>query len=192
MSGNTTNEGYPYPLTADFSDVQDAFRLAASIDADLRAEQAPFRAFMGRPSFVGRQAANGGSTLAMTAVEWDNTGGITGGGSFWHQPIVEAPSWWLFGATILVAVTSGTPVVGDLNLGEIDVTTTDQVSGLSTTTSFYQRNDDTNTGGEWINLFAMAPVYQGIVSCVFTYSGTAVRVIGAGSRLWGMYLGPVI
>lgn len=192
MSGTTAAEGYPYPLTSDFADVQDGFRLAVAIDADLRAEQAPFRAFMGRPSFIGRQAGapTGLANLQMTAIDWDNTGGV--GTSFWTQPASEGPSWWLFGCTILVTQISGSPTVGDPNVGQILITTTDQVTGVATTTTWSQRNDDTNTGGEWINLFAMAPIYRGNAECLFqSNASSAVRAIGAGSRFWGMYLGPV-
>ncbi len=191
MSGSTATEGYPYPLESDFADVQDAFRLALAIDADLRAEQAPFRAFEGRPSFIGRQVANNSApgSLQLTATDWDNTGGIFTSG--WTQPTSQQPSWWLFGCTILVAIISGTPVVGELNLGVITVTTTDQVSGVASSTSYYQRNDETNTNGEWVNFFAAAPIYQGSVQCSLLTSGTAVKAAGAGSRFWGMYLGPV-
>jgi len=197
MSGSTTTQGYPYPLTSDFADVQDAFRLATAIDADLRAEQAPFRAFMGRPSFIGRQSAtgsgflSGSSTLTTGAIDWDNTGGLRVGGTGWTQPLNQQPSWWLFGATILVSIVSGTPVVGDLCLGRINVTTTDQVTTVSSTTSSYQRNDETNTNGEWINFFTMAPIYQGSVACALILNGSTQKSIQSGSRLWGMYLGPV-
>lgn len=198
MTGTTSVEGYPFPLTADFADVQDCFRLAASIDADIRAEQAPFRSFLGRPSFVGRQSANGSGALAgsqsllMNVIEWDNTGGAVAGSFPWVQPIAQQPSWWMFGATILVAIISGTPVVGDMTMGQISVTTTDQVSGVSSTTSFFQRNDDTNTGGEWINVWGMAPMYRGQVSAVLNLNGSTQKAVGAGSRFWGMYLGPVV
>jgi hypothetical protein len=189
MSGATPIEGYPYPLTSDFADVQDAFRLATAIDADLRAEQAPFRAFMGRPSFIGRQGTTQ-TLFQMTAIDWDNTGGVFPG--FWQQPIGQQPSWWMFGCTLLVNIVSGSPVVGDLNMAQIQVTSTNQVSGVATTTSYFQRNDETVTGGEWINMFAMAPIYQGSVNLQLTTEIVhAVRSIAAGSRLWGMYLGPV-
>lgn len=197
MSGSTTSEGYPYPLTSDFADVQDAFRLATAIDADIRGEQAPFRAFLGRPSFIGRQTVtgsgfiSGSQTMTMGAVEWDNTGGVAPGATSWAQPSGQQPSWWLFGATILVSIVSGTPVVGDMNMGRIKVDTTDQVSQLVTSTFAYQRNDDTNTGGEWINWFVAAPIYQGAVSCSLILNGSTQKAIQLGSRLWGMYLGPV-
>jgi hypothetical protein len=197
MSGSTVTEGYPYPLPSDFADVQDAFRLATAIDTDLRAEQAPFRAFMARPSFIGRQTSNGSGfisgsqSLVMGAVEWDNTGGLTAGASSWSQPLSQQPSWWLFGCTVLVAIISGTPVVGDMNMGRIQVATTDQVSGVSTNTFAYQRNDDTNTGGEWINLSMAAPLYRGSASCSLILNGSTQKSVQAGSRFWGMYLGPV-
>lgn len=197
MSESTPIEGFPYPLTADFADVQDAFRLASAVDADLRDKQEPFRSFIGRPSFIARQTATGSGfivglqTLTFGAIDWDNTGGLTIGQSSWSQPNNQQPSWWMFGATILVAVVSGTPVVGDLNMGQISVNTTDQVTDLVSTSTFSQRNDETNTGGEWINLFAMAPIYQGSVSATLTLNGSTQKSIQAGSRLWGMYLGPV-
>jgi hypothetical protein len=197
MSGNTANEGYPYPLTSDFADVQDAFRLATAIDESLRAEQAPFRAALGRPSFIARQTATGSGftsgtqTLTFGAIDWDNTGGLTVGVNAWAQPLAQQPSWWLFGATILMSAISGTPAVGDMNMGRINVTTNDPVTTVSTTSQFFQRNDETNTGGEWINLFAMAPIYQGSVSCTLVLNGSTQKAIQAGSRLWGMYLGPV-
>lgn len=198
MSGLTTTEGYPYPLTSDFADVQDAFRLATAIDSGMRAEQAPFRAFLGRPSFIGRQTASGSAyltgtqSLLMQAIDWDNTGGAAvSSTSSWTQPLAQAPSWWMFGCTLLVAVT-GTPVVGDMNMGAITVNTTDQVTGLSSSSSFYQRNDDSNTGGEWINMVAMAPMYQGSASCTLILNGTTTKAVSSGSRFWGMYLGPVV
>lgn len=197
MSANTANEGYPYPLTTDFADVQDSFRLATAIDADLRAEQAPFRAFMGRPSWIGRQTANGAGyiagsqTLQMSALDWDNTGGVLAGAFAWTQPLSEQPSWWLFGCSILVAVISGTPVVGDMCMGQIEVDTTDQVSGVVTQSFFRQRNDETNTAGEFINLFAMVPIYRGTARCSLILNGSTQKAIGTGSRFWGMYLGPV-
>lgn len=197
MSGNTTNDGFPYPLTSDFTDVQDAFRLATAVDADLRAEQAPFRNFMGRPSFIARQTATGSGFISGTqsitvgAIDWDNTGGLTVGVNSWNQPLAQAPSWWLFGAFILTSIISGSPVVGDMNMGRINVTTADPVTGVSSTTSNYQRNDESNTGGEWISLFTMAPVYQGSVTATLILSGSTSKAAAAGSRLWGMYMGPV-
>ncbi len=197
MSGTTVNEGYPYPLPSDFADVQDAYRLASSIDADLRAEQAPFRSFIGRPSFIGRQTSNGSGflvgtqTLQMGAIDWDNTGGAGAGAFAWDQPLAQQPSWWLFGCTILVVPISGTPVVGDLTMGQIQISTVDQVTLLSSESNFFQRNDETNTAGEWINLFAMAPIYQGSVSAVLNLNGSTQKAIQSGSRFWGMYMGPV-
>jgi len=197
MSGTTTTEGYPYPLESDFSDVQDSYRLATAIDSNLRSEQAPFRAFMGRPSFIARQTVtgsgflSGSSALVFGAVDWDNTGGLAVGATFWNQPFSQAPSWWMFGATVLVAQVSGSVVVGDMTMGNIEVTTTDQVTTVVSTTDFFQRNDDTNTAGEWINLFAMAPIYQGGARCNLALNGTSQKAILAGSRFWGMYLGPV-
>lgn len=197
MSGTTAVEGYPYPLTPDFADVQDAFRLASSVDADLRGEQAPFRAFMGRPSFIGRQTATGSGfsvgsqALSMGAIDWDNTGGLTAGSSIWNQPLAQQPSWWMFGMTLFVSIISGTPVVGDMNLGQINVSTSDPVTGLPSSSKFFQRNDETNTAGEWINMFAMAPIYQGSVVATLILNGTTPKAVQSGSRLWGMYLGPV-
>lgn len=196
MPKTTSVEGYPYPLEPDFADVQDAFRLATAIDADLRAEQAPFRSFMARPSFIGRQTSNGSTfvtgtdSVIMQAIDWDNTGGITVPATSWLQPFVQPPSWWLFGATLLVNnAAAGTP--GELVEGFISVTTADQVTGVQTTTPWYQRNDESNTGGEWLNIFAMSAVYQASVSLTLNVSGTTAKGVALGSRLWGMYLGPV-
>jgi len=197
MSGSTTNKGYPYPLLTDFADVQDAYRLATAVDDDLRADQDPFRAFEGRPSFVVRQTSNGSGYLsgndyvAFNAIDWDNTGGAKVGASSWIQPNGQAPSWWMFGATVLTVPISGTPVVGDLVEGRIQVITTDQVSNLSTTTYSTQRNDETNTAGEWLNVFTMAPIYRGHVSAVLELNGSTQKAIAAGSTFWGFYLGPV-
>lgn len=195
MSGTTPVEGYPYPSTSDFADVQDAFRLASAIDVDLRSEQAPFRSFEGRPSFIGRQTSNGSGflagtdTLNMAAVEWDNTGGASA--QVWSQPFTQQPSWWMFGCTLMVAIISGTPVVGDLCMAQISVTTTDQVTGAQTSVDRFQRNDESNTNGEWINLFAIAPIYHGTASCLLNLNGSTQKAIASGSRFWGMYLGPV-
>ena len=197
MSGTTANEGYPYPLTSDFADVQDAFRLAMAIDADLRAAQAPFRAFEGRPAFVGRQTVNGSGFLSGSdllkfgAVDYDNTGGAVIGNSNWRQPTAQAPSWWIFGGTVLTLATAGTPVVGDMTMGRIRVITTDQVSGVASTTNAYQRNDETNTNGEWINVFTMAPIYRATVSLGLVLNGSTSKAISSGSTFWGAYLGPV-
>jgi len=197
MSGSTTNKGYPYPLVTDFADVQDAYRLAAAVDADLRADQAPFRAFEGTPSFVGRQTVNGSGFLSGTdylkfgAIDWDNTGGVVLGSTGWNQPVSQAPSWWMFGATILSTAISGTPVVGDLVEGRIQISTTDQVSGLSTLSYSTQRNDESNTNGEWLNVFTMAAIYQGRVNAVLELNGSTQKAISAGSTFWGFYLGPV-
>lgn len=197
MSGFTTNEGYPYPLAGDFLDVQDAYRLATAIDLDVRAGQAPFRAFESRPSFITRQTANGSGftsgvqSVQIQAVDWDNTGGAVVGTSSWQQPTGQAPSWWLFGATVLTAAISGTPVVGDMDMERLAVATTDQVSGVVTTTYAYQRNDETNTGGEWINLFTMAAVYRASVRAALILNGSTQKAVGAGSTFWGLYLGPV-
>lgn len=196
MTGKTVVEGLPYPTESDFADVQDAFRLATAIDSDLRADQASFRQFIARPSFIGLQTVTqsgitvGTEILTMQTVEWDNTGGLTAGATFWSQPLAQPPSWWLFGATIRVNPT-GAQVVGDLNMGTLFIQTVDQVTGLSSFTTFRQRNDDTNTNGEWINLFAMAPIYQGLVQAQATFNGSTAKGILAGSRLWGMYMGPV-
>jgi hypothetical protein len=197
MSGTTPVEGYPYPLTSDFADVQDAFRLATAIDGDLRAEQAPFRAFVGRPSFIARQSVTGSGfqtgddTVDIDVIEWDNTGGLIVGASAWNQPFAQPPSWWLFGATILVDIVSGTPVVGDMNMGQMVIDSTDPVTSVVSTSNFYQRNDETNTNGEWINLFAMAPIFQGTLTTNLILNGTTQKAIQTGSRFWGMYLGPV-
>lgn len=197
MSGNTSVEGYPYPLTSDFADVQDAYRLVTAFDTDARMEQTPFRNFLNRPSFIGRQLAtqsaflSGSQSMQMTAVDWDNTGGTTVGASFWTQPLAQAPSWWMFGATLLVSPT-GTPVLNDLNMGQITVNTVDQVTGLGSSTSFYQRNDESVTAGEWINFTCMAPMYQGSAVLNLILSGSTTKAIATGSRFWGMYLGPVI
>jgi hypothetical protein len=197
MSGTTTTEGYPYPLTSDFADVQDAFRLATAIDADLRAEQAPFRAFEGRLSFVGRQTVTGSGFISGTqlfkfgAIDWDNTGGAVVNATSWRQPTGQQPSWWMFGATLLTAIVSGTPVVGDMNMARIEVDTVDQVSGLTTSTFAYQRNDETNTAGEWINVFTMAPIYRGTVSLALILNGSTQKAVLAGSTFWGLYMGPV-
>ena len=197
MSGSTAVQGYPYPLTSDFADVQDAFRLVLSIDEDLRDGQAPFRAFIGRPSFIARQTVTGSGftsgtqTFTVGAIDWDNTGGLVVGVNSWSQPNNEAPSWWLFGATILVNPT-GAAVVGDMNMARISVSTTDPATDIVTTTRHYQRNDDTNTGGEWLNVFTMAPIYQGTVSGALILSGSTQKAILAGSRLWGMRMGPVV
>lgn len=197
MSGNTTTEGYPYPLTSDFADVQDAFRLATAIDADLRAEQAPFRAFEGRPSFIGRQVAtgsgftSGSQNLNVGAIEWDNTGGLTIGSSQWVQPFAEQPAWWMFGVTLLVNIVSGTPVVGDMCMAQLNITSVDPVTGVGATSLASQRNDDTNTNGEWINLVTMADIYQGSVSCTLYLNGSTQKAVQTGSRIWGVYLGPV-
>lgn len=196
MSGATAVEGYPYPLTSDFADVQDAYRLATAVDADLRAEQAPFRAFMGRPSFIARQTVTGSGfisgtqNLSVGAIDWDNTGGLTVGNTSWQQPFAQQPSWWLFGTTILVNDLAAA-VIADLVMGQLQVTSSDQVTGVQSTSNFYQRNDETNTGGEWLNLFAMAPIYQGSVASILVINGTTSKAVGIGSRLWGMYMGPV-
>lgn len=196
MPGTTSVQGYPYPLESDFADVQDAFRLASAIDTDLRAEQAPFRSFMARPSFIGRQTANGSTfttgsdNVVVQAIEWDNTSGLVLPTSSWLQPFVQPPSWWLFGGTLVVNnVTGGTP--GELVEAKLSVTTADQVTGVQTTSNFFQRNDESNTSGEWLNVFAMAAVYQASVSLTLNVSGTTTKGVGLGSRLWGMYLGPV-
>lgn len=197
MSGNTTNEGYPFPFTSDFADVQDAYRLAAAVDASLRAETAPFRNFLGAPSFIARQTSNGSGFISGTqsfnvgAVDWDNTGGIVVGNQVWTQPLSQAPSWWMFGETIQVATISGTPAVGDLVMGQLAVNTTDQVSGVVTTTTAYQRDDESNAGGQWLNLFTMAAVYRATVRPTLRLSGSTQKAIGAGSTFWGLCLGPV-
>lgn len=194
MSGTTTYEGYPYPALTDFADVQDAFRLATAVDSDIRSVEAPMRSFLGRPSFVARSSSagsgitSGSVLLQLGTTEWDNTGGV--GSNQWIQPNAQGPSWWLFGANLILTNT-GTPAVGDMRIGQLVTGTTDQVTGLSTSTTFWQRNDDSNTNGEWINLFAMAPIYRGNVYAQLQVTGSATVAIAAGSRLWGMYLGPV-
>lgn len=198
MSGTTATQGYPYPLTSDFADVQDAYRLATAIDVDIRGAQAPFRAFEGRLSFIALQTANGSGytsgdqTFKTGSIKWDNTGGLVVNSGTWRQPNGQSPSWWMFGATILTAVISGTPVVGDMTMGKLQISTTDQVSGLTSTTTAYQRQDETNTAGEWINVFTMAPVYRAAVTPVLTLTGSTQKAISAGSTFWGFYLGPVI
>lgn len=197
MSGTTANQGYPYPLTSDFGDVQDAYRLATAIDADVRVAQAPFRAFEGRPAFVGRQTVNGSGfisgsdSLKFGAIDYDNTGGAVLTRTSWSQPIGQAPSWWLFGGTILTQPISGTPVVGDECLARLQMRTTDQVSGVVSVTNAYQRNDETNTNGEWINVFTAAPIYRATVSIALLLNGSTQKAISAGSTFWGFYLGPV-
>lgn len=193
MSGNTQNQGYPYPLTSDFADVQDVFRLATAVDSDLRAAQDPFRRFIGAPSFIVRQTVAGSSFLSGTdnmsfgAIDWDNTGGIMGSAT-WVQPYAQAPSWWLFGSTMFLG---GTPTAGDLSMSRIYAATVDPVTGVSTTVTYPQRNDDSNTSGEWINNFAMIPIYKAGVSLGLTLNGSTSRNIAAGTRLWGLYMGPV-
>ena len=196
MSGTTANEGLPYPLTTDFADVQDAYRLAIAVDRDLREDQAPLRAFMGRPSFIARSTSNGSGftsgqqSLTFGAIDWDNTGGVAIGDNSWRQPLAQQPSWWLFGATMFVANTGG-PVIGDGVMARITVTTLDQVTGVETETDYYQRNDESNTAGEWINIFAMAPLHRGSATIQLLLNGSTTKATGSGSRFWGMQLGPV-
>lgn len=197
MSGSTNNEGFPYPLTSDFVDVQDAYRLAAAVDEEIRSEQQPFRDFLGRPSFIARSTVNGSTFLSGTnfmtfgAVDWDNTGGAVVGQSLWRQPTAQPPSWWLFGATLL-EFPSGGATLGDAIMGQLSISTIDQVTGGSSTVRYYQRNDESGTNGEWINVFGMAPIYRGTVSLALKLNGVSQKGIQAGSRLWGMYLGPVV
>jgi len=196
MSGITTNEGYPYPGTGDFADVQDAFRLAMAIDSDLRAAQAPIRSFLGRPSFIGRSTSNssgisnGSVYLNIGAIEWDNTGGLTIGQNSWSQPNAQEPSWWLLGAN-LITYETGSPAVNDLLFAEMTISSADQVTGVFTNTTFVQRNDDSNTNGEWVNVYGMAAVYHGSVNVQLNANGSNTKGISSGSRLWGLYLGPV-
>lgn len=196
MSGTTVNEGYPYPLLPDFADVQDAFRLATAIDKGVRAAQAPFRAFMSPPSFIGRQTSAGGlfqagtDVMSMQAIDWDNTGGLTIGDSSWRQPLAMPPSWWLFGGT-MATVNSGAGVVGEGVMAAIECTTLDPVTNIATTTDFYQRNDESNTSGEWINVFGMLPLYKGSARLQLMLNGTTSKGIQLGTRFWGVYLGPV-
>jgi len=196
MSGTTTNEGYPYPGTADFADVQDAFRLATAVDSDLRTVQSPLRAFMGRPSFIGRQTANSGTQntgavqMTIGAIDWDNTGGLVLGASNWVQPVAQGPSWWLFGGTLLVN-NAASAVLGDMTMAEMKTGFADQVTGVISETIHFQRNDDSNTNGEWINIYTMAQVYKGYASMVLKLNGTTAKGIGTGSRIWGLYMGPV-
>jgi hypothetical protein len=196
MTGSTENLGFPYPLTSDFADVQDAFRLATDVDQEIRAQQAPMRSFLARPSFIGRQTANGSGFLSGTqsvtvgAIDWDNTGGLTVGSSLWRQPLAQAPSWWMFGGMVLTTPTGGV-VVGEGEMAQLLITTVDQVTAVSTSTSFYQRNDESGTNGEWINIFGMAPVYRGTVSLRLRLNGTTTKATQTGSRFWGFYLGPV-
>lgn len=198
MSGTTTNEGYPYPLESDFADVQDIYRLAMAVDSDVRGAQAPFRLFEQRPSFIVQSSSNsssflsGDTSMTFGTIKWDNTGGLTVGQTSWQQPISSPPSWWMFGATILEVPISGTPVVGEMTMGQIRINTTDQVSGLTTEIDAYQRNDDSNTGGEWINVFTQAAVYRASVSLILNLNGTTQKALGAGSTLWGFQLGPVL
>jgi hypothetical protein len=196
MSGTTAVEGYPYPLPADFADVQDPYRLATAIDADIRSVRDPFRAFVGRPSFIFTQTSNGSSFLSgmdfllAQSVQWDNTGGVTIGQGTWRQPLSQPPSWWLFGATVL----SFNPVgatVGDMVMGGILVTTTDQVSAVATTTEAWQRSDETNTNGEWLNVFTMAQIYRGSAIAALEVNGGTSKGLSAGSTFWGVYMGPV-
>lgn len=195
MSGTTSTQGYPYPLTSDFADVQDSFRLATAIDEDLRAAQEPFRAFEGRPSFIARQTiassgfVAGEQGIALGQAEWDNVGGLVGSG--WNQPFAQQPSWWMFGMTLVVTNLAGA-VVGDLVIGNLTVTTSDPATGVVSSSAWYQRNDESNTSGEWLNLFAMAPIYQGSVRASLILNGSTSKAVAAGTRLWGMYLGPVV
>lgn len=195
MSGSTAHEGFPYPFTSDFADVQDSFRLATAVDAEIRAQQAPMRAFMGRPSFIARQTVAGSGFLSGTqamsvgAIDWDNTAGLTVGNSNWRQPLAMPPSWWLFGGMILTSAAGA--VVGEGVMAQLLISTVDQVTGVGTSVSYYQRNDESGTGGEWINIFGMAPIYRGTVSLRLRLNGTTSKATQAGSRFWGMYLGPV-
>lgn len=200
MSGTTSVEGYPYPNTTDFADVQDPYQLAVAVDADLRSKRAAFAGYLGRPSFIYRNSLIGTSFTSGTivpctfdVVEWDNTSGAgTQGGTAFSQPFSPAPEWWMFGLNLNLSIVSGTPAVGDLNLGQIQIATTDQVSGVQTTTSYYQRNDDTNTAGERIFLFAFAPIYHGVVTPLLSLNGSATKAAAAGGcRFWGMKLGAV-
>lgn len=197
MSGTTTVQGYPFPSETDFADVQDPFRLATAIDSDLRGEQQPFRNFEGRPSFIARQTAtsslfqSGSQSFNTGAIDWDNTGGVALGLSAWQQPLNQAPSWWMFGCTLLVN-NSGAAVVTEMTMGDITIQSADQVTQVVSKSDYYQRNDDTNTGGEWINFFAMGAIYQGSASLTLWLNGTTQKSIALGSRFWGMYLGPVV
>jgi hypothetical protein len=196
MSGSTANQGFPYPDTADFADVQDAFRLAIAVDSEIRSQQAPMRTFMSRPSFIARQTVTGSGFISGTqsmdtdVIDWDNTGGMTVGFSGWRQPFAAPPSWWMFGTQIFVSNTGG-PVLGEGIMGKLDIETTDQVTGVATSTAYYQRVDESNTSGDWVNLFAFAPVFRGFVTPQLILDGSTTKAIQAGSRFWGIQLGPV-
>lgn len=199
MSGLTTNEGITFPLTTDFADVQDFFRIAYKADALIRAYDTTFKASARKMAFCAKTTVNGtnfttGAVNIFTdTVEWDTTRNGISGGSF-NQPTDDVPSWWLFGGNVAVAIISGTPTVGDKVEAQIQVATIDPVSGVQTVTKMRSKRNETNTGGEQIPIIGAAKIYHATVTLAMSYygSGTATIAPSSGCRFWGYRLGSAL
>lgn len=198
MSGTTPNEGIVYPLVGDYADVQDWYQIAAKADALIRAYDATFVAAPRPYGFVQRSSANstaigGGSTgITTDVVEFDNSGAAAVAGVF-TQPLVDPPSYWLFGCNVLFVTISGTLTAGDMCEAQVSLSTIDPVSGLSSSLLLRSKTNETNSGGEAVIVTGIAKIWNAVATPQFEYYGSgaggAQKAAGAGSRFWGFRLG---
>jgi hypothetical protein len=198
MTTNTPNEGFVEPLQTDFADVQGIYDFAAQVDTRLHAYSSTFGAADSPLAFVARSSADTGAIGSSVVqpnfdvTEFDST---NNGGIFftWVQPLADPPSWWMFGFHVIGKTVSGTPAVTDHVWGQITVSSADPVSGDYSLVNLTSNNIDTNTGGEHIVVLGMASCYHASVSCYYHTQRTsgATSSCAAGSRFWGLRLGPV-
>lgn len=195
MSGTTPNEAFIYPLVSDLADPQDWYQIVSKADALVRQYDATFKAaprpmaFMGRSTSTGPTLTAGQTSYNMDVIEWDTTGGLSGGG--WSQPKNDVPSWWVFGVNVFVVLTAGSYTIGDREEAWIQVTTTDPVSGLASASTIRTKREVTGTS-EVMTLCGVAQVYNGFVSPALACYGSSTATVGvaSGSRFWGWRLGP--
>lgn len=199
----TPNKGLLYPAPGAFIDAQDSYNLAIGADALERNYINQLLAAATPTAFLYRTTANGptGSSTqsffaGTTVADYDNTGTVfaNSGSLGWTQNAAEPLSYYLLGYNMQLLITSGTATAGNNIVGQMAVTSTDPLSGLTSTSNFYKSTFETVNGGEQIQGMAVVKIYQGAMfpSISFTnLGGTAVYAVGTGSRSWGLRLGTV-
>lgn len=196
----TPNKGLLYPAPGAFVDAQDSYNLAIGADTlennyitQLLAAAAPTAALARTTANGGTSSTTGLISPGASTAEYDPKA-MVGSNLIISQPATEPLSYYLIGYDLLMVVTAGTPAAGNNMVGQMSVTTTDPLSGITTTTPYYKSSFESNNAGEQIQGMGIVKWFQGSVffGVQFTNSGgTATYAIGPGSRSWALRLGSV-
>lgn len=209
----TTNEGLPYAVDTDPSALPaeaQAFLLAQ--DARFPAWDVAFAAIAKPPCFSVRNTSPSSaiSSGGLVTATWDtvdysqglngNGSGISAGAASWSQPVNDGPSWWIFGATVNVALVTGTVNTNNILQVSITVTDADPNSTSGATLNYYNtgKSDITDATGSplarAINVVTLAHFRNAgssggaSVQMIFRDTG-CTKEIFTGSRFWGFRVG---